>query len=488
MLGNAQSPNFCSAGLLQEFKEFEMSAKNPQELAELLLEEGIKFYEQKRFTEAEANFKEALKILPSSETLMYNLALVYFEQKEYALAWELVNKIKDLDCRELIAELKKSHPFDNEVKFQYAGFWIRLGSIWFDSLTIFFIGSFIYLLFIIILGLIHSTLSIEAYLKTILFFTFALILLLPIFYYTWFHARGRQTIGKKVFGLTVVDKDNNPISLLRSFWRSLGFLFNASIYSLGLLLVIFMKKKQAFQDMLTKTYVVRIEKKRKHEPVFIFLVLIGSIITQYVLAILFAMFIRTNYVASYHIPTNNMQPTILVGDLMLVDKILGNNPEIQVGDIIVFKFPMDESVDYIKRCIAIGEQTIEIRNGEVLINGKPEGNKELLGKKYDPFFKMQIEITKITMTNGKAYEIQHFANPRFGFDRKDFGPVTIPAGSYFVMGDNRDNSLDSRSWGFVPQKNIIGKAGIIWLSSDDTIPTYNLGKKIRWSRIGKVLH
>lgn len=85
-----------------------MSPKNLLELADSLLDEGVKLYNQKKFREAEIRYKEALKILPSSETLMYNLALVYLEQKKYTLSWELVNKIKDLDCRDIIAELKKS--------------------------------------------------------------------------------------------------------------------------------------------------------------------------------------------------------------------------------------------------------------------------------------------------------------------------------------------------------------------------------------------
>jgi signal peptidase I len=183
------------------------------------------------------------------------------------------------------------------------------------------------------------------------------------------------------------------------------------------------------------------------------------------LAILLALFIRTFIVQAFKIPSGSMEDTLLIGDHILVSKFtygvrmpLSNQTlipikEPQRGDIVVFKFPGDPKVDYIKRVVGIPGDVLEGRSKQVFVNGKPEKN---------PF-----------VVHKDAY-----TNP----PRDNFGPVTVPPDCLFVMGDNRDNSNDSRFWGFVNYDKLRGKAFAIYWSwdSDD----FN----VRWGRIGHLLH
>jgi len=170
-----------------------------------------------------------------------------------------------------------------------------------------------------------------------------------------------------------------------------------------------------------------------------------------VIAILLALFIRTYIVQAYKIPSGSMLETLQIGDHLLVNKFLYGikipftdarvlavrDPE--RGDIIVFKYPEDESKDFIKRVIGLPGDTISVVDKVVHING-------------DPY---QIEAEQHVDPLTYPAELQ---------PRDNLGPVTVPPGSYFVMGDNRDRSLDSRFWGFVSAEKIRGKAVIIYWS------------------------
>jgi len=198
-----------------------------------------------------------------------------------------------------------------------------------------------------------------------------------------------------------------------------------------------------------------------------------SIIKEYaeaiIIAILIALFIRTFVVQAFKIPSGSMKPTLLVGDHILVNKFIYgvkipfvrktmipvDSP--RQGDIVVFIYPEDRSKDFIKRVIGVGGDTVEIKNKQIFINGKPY--KDSVGG----------------YTDDRVY-------PGSMQPRDNFGPVKVPPESLFVMGDNRDQSYDSRFWGFVDLKDVTGKAFIIywsWNSPDS---------RVRWGRIGQVLH
>jgi signal peptidase I len=192
-------------------------------------------------------------------------------------------------------------------------------------------------------------------------------------------------------------------------------------------------------------------------------------IESIIIAILIALFIRTFIICAYKIPSRSMVPTLLVGDHILVNKFLYGvkipllrNTIIPVrepkrGEIVVFIYPNDRSKDFIKRVIGLGGDKIEIKNKKIFINDKEY--KDSFGIYSDNI------IYPATMQ-----------------PRDNFGPVTVPKDSIFVMGDNRDESLDSRFWGFVNLKDVEGKAFIIYWSwnRDD----HNL----RWQRLGNLLH
>jgi signal peptidase I len=187
------------------------------------------------------------------------------------------------------------------------------------------------------------------------------------------------------------------------------------------------------------------------------------------LAILLALFIRTFIVQAFKIPSGSMEDTLLIGDHILVSKFsygirmpFTNQTLIPVdaperGDIVVFKFPGDPSVDYIKRVVGVPGDVVEERNKQVYVNGVPEQNPFAVHK--DP------------------YTIQSNYPPR-----DNFGPLTVPPDSLFVMGDNRDNSNDSRFWGFVDYGKLRGKAFMIYWSWDSD--AFN----VRWRRLGRILH
>ena len=187
------------------------------------------------------------------------------------------------------------------------------------------------------------------------------------------------------------------------------------------------------------------------------------------LAIVIAFFIRTFVIQAYKIPSGSMKPTLLIGDHILVSKF---NYGIKLpfirstlipvgspkrGDILVFIYPEDRSKDFIKRLIGVPGDTVEIRDKQILLNGQPW--KETHGVHSDSLI------------------IPGAVQPR-----DNFGPVKVPEGSLFVMGDNHDESYDSRFWGFVPMKDVLGKALIIYWSWNQE--EYG----VRWSRVGTILH
>jgi signal peptidase I len=190
------------------------------------------------------------------------------------------------------------------------------------------------------------------------------------------------------------------------------------------------------------------------------------------IAVLLALFARTFVVQAFKIPTGSMEPNLLVGDHLLVNKfvfapaltglerMLLPNREIRRGDIIVFKYPEDPSRDFIKRVIGLPGETIELRNKKVYVNGSAID---------EPYAHL-------------LYPPAQGGEPRPWDLRETYGPVTVPADQLFMMGDNRDNSQDSRFWGFLPRSFVKGRAMVIYWSFEQE-GSGNPFSTTRWNRL-----
>jgi len=169
------------------------------------------------------------------------------------------------------------------------------------------------------------------------------------------------------------------------------------------------------------------------------------------IAVVLALFIRTFVIQAFKIPSGSMEPTLLVGDHILVNKFLYGIKipflhktlipisEPTRDDVIVFIYPLDKSKDFIKRVIGLPGDRVEMINRKIYINGAPYTDKH-------------------------GYYSDYLEKSDRSVWRTQFGPVNVPEGHLFVMGDNRDNSRDSRFWGFVPLRLVLGKAIIVYWS------------------------
>jgi signal peptidase I len=206
--------------------------------------------------------------------------------------------------------------------------------------------------------------------------------------------------------------------------------------------------------------------------------------------ILVVFVLRSFLVEPFKIPSGSMIPTLLIGDFILVNKFTYGIrlPVVNVklielgspkrGDVMVFRYPADPSLDYIKRVVGLPGDRIEYRDKELRINGKPVPRRPL--GDYQSRERLQYFPRFLESFDGAGHEIiLEKEAPGFVMRGMDFrhsgncdynsgGVVcTVPAGHYFMMGDNRDNSSDSRVWGFVPDANIVGKAFFIWLNLNE---------------------
>jgi signal peptidase I len=210
------------------------------------------------------------------------------------------------------------------------------------------------------------------------------------------------------------------------------------------------------------------------------------------------LILRSFLVEPFRIPSGSMMPTLLVGDFILVNKFsygirlpVLNKKIIEIGDPqrgdpVVFRYPKQPQIDYIKRVIGLPGDTIYYQNKILYINGKameqtPVGRYTGIGSGV----RMTGANKAIENLDGVEHTIlrhplaANFAN---GCSVLARGPREVPKGHYFVMGDNRDNSNDSRCWGFVPEENLVGKAFGIWMNWDSELGTF---PPIAWERIGK---
>jgi signal peptidase I len=187
----------------------------------------------------------------------------------------------------------------------------------------------------------------------------------------------------------------------------------------------------------------------------------------FVVAVILAIVIRAIFVQAFKIPSGSMENTLLIGDHILVNKLLygiripftdqrwPRLAEPKQGDVIVFVYPQERNKDFIKRVIAVGGDTVEIKDKKVFVNGKEVSS---------PYARF---VTSVSL-------------PADISPRDNMPPVTVPEGHLFVMGDNRDQSHDSRWWGFVPVEDVKGEAFLIYYSGEDLA-------SIKWGRIFNII-
>jgi signal peptidase I len=214
-----------------------------------------------------------------------------------------------------------------------------------------------------------------------------------------------------------------------------------------------------------------------------------------VIAVILALFVRTWVVQAFKIPTGSMENNLLIGDHLLVNKFIfapeGSavldavlpTRDIRRGDVIVFKYPEDPERDFIKRVIGLPGETVELRNKKVYINGQG------IDEPYVHFLEAASAGQEVT-----SFDV-----------RERYGPVTVPPEQYFVMGDNRDNSQDSRYWGFLPRSYVKGEALMIYWSYESQTADYQatgVGENVkglfsvithfftrtRWERLFRQIH
>ncbi len=253
-----------------------------------------------------------------------------------------------------------------------------------------------------------------------------------------------------------------------------------------------------------------------------------------VFAVVAAFLINTFLFQNYNVPTGSMERTILPGDFLVVSKLtygprlpiigyrLPGFTDVKQNDIVVFIQPRTEE-NYVKRCVAIAGQTLEIKNRVMYVDGVesplPE-HGQFIGEpappnyiepsifpKYAPYNKdnygpIYLPKKGDTLTlNAQNYEYYRYLleyeghqarliNGQVMIDGKPTSTYIVQQNYYFMIGDNRDNSLDSRFWGYVPEKNIVGSPLFIYWSWDPDLPLYNIFGKlasVRWSRLGTIV-
>lgn len=213
------------------------------------------------------------------------------------------------------------------------------------------------------------------------------------------------------------------------------------------------------------------------------------------IALVLALIIRTFFIQAYKIPSGSMEPTLLIGDHILVNKMIYGlrMPDslfgltfpgipwgqyvlkfesVHHGDVVVFVFPPDPTKDFIKRVVGLPGDKVQVKDGKVFLNG---------AEMPDPHAHFEVgPQERSALSPRDNYPPRDPSDPN-----KDPGPVTVPDGKYLMMGDNRDRSYDSRFWGFVDLNEVEGRAVVIYWSWDSedggVLP-------IRWSRFGKLVH
>ncbi len=207
--------------------------------------------------------------------------------------------------------------------------------------------------------------------------------------------------------------------------------------------------------------------------------------------VIFIVLIIRSFIAEpFRIPSSSMMPTLLTGDFILVNKFTYGLKlpvldfkfieigEPKRGDVVVFRYPKDPSQDYIKRVVGLPGDVVTYRGKRLFVNGV-----EVVASTLGRYLGVGSgrEMTGSELKTERLGDIEHqlLIRPNAFFGGAGEGEWTVPAGHYFAMGDNRDNSEDSRFWGFVPERNLVGRAFLIWMNWDDGID---------FGRLGTVIH
>ena len=215
---------------------------------------------------------------------------------------------------------------------------------------------------------------------------------------------------------------------------------------------------------------------------------------SFTIAIVLFLFVRTFLVEAFKIPSGSMEKTLLVGDFLLVNKMVygaevpftGKHlPAIrhpQRGDVIVFQWPVDPSKNFVKRLVGVPGDTLEMTSGDLYVNGARQSERYVSHS--EP---LEIDPASPDFDWQKQYVVRTAeAATHTPPSRNNWGPIVVPKDEYFVLGDNRDNSLDSRYWKFVPDSLIRGRPMFVYYSYDpDSLDRMSWLTRIRWTRIGE---
>lgn len=231
-------------------------------------------------------------------------------------------------------------------------------------------------------------------------------------------------------------------------------------------------------------------------------------------AVFIALFIRWAFFEAYVIPSQSMFPSLLINDHIFVNKFvygvrvpfsekwLFKFNEPTRGEVIVFKYPRDMSTFYIKRIVGLPGDKIFYENGTLYINDKPQ-EKKIPTSTWDLDWLRDEDFQRDgggldrkdnyayfteVLAEGAAPTKEHSVLVRKGEVYDTYGPVTVPPDHLFVMGDNRNNSADSRTWSFLPKENILGRASIVWLSCEDKLPVLSFLCNPVTVRAGRFFH
>ncbi|MER9240798.1 signal peptidase I [Mesorhizobium sp. M0633] len=233
---------------------------------------------------------------------------------------------------------------------------------------------------------------------------------------------------------------------------------------------------------------------------------LGETVSVIVQALLLALVIRTLLFQPFSIPSGSMRPTLLEGDYLFVtkwsygfsryslpfgpnifsDRIWGSEPK--RGDVVVFKFPPDPSVDYIKRVVGLPGDKIQVKDGQLFINdvGVPRVKVGQIDNRDITEENGPVDVYRETLPNGVSYDTLDLTQASIGDNTKEF---KVPPGHYFMMGDNRDNSSDSRfTVGFVPDENLVGRANLIFFSIGGSASPLEIWKWPSLMRASRLFH